>query len=127
MAYESSVIYGSGISVLRVVAALPFMRGSNAVIVNPEDMICGVGIFAASGFTVTSLTTNLTVAPLNGRRKLMVFNLGPQPVFVGHSGINTSNGYPIPSGGEKLFDVLAYGGLFAVSTGTSDVRTLQIA
>ena len=128
MAYESSVINGSGLSVLRYVANLPYFRGSNAAIINPEDVICGIGIFAASGFSVSSsATTNLTVTPLANRRKLMVFNLGPQTVFVGNSGITTSTGYPIPSGGEKLFDVLAYGGLFGISAGTSDVRTLQIA
>lgn len=127
MAYESSAITGSGISVLRY-PGLPFFRGSNVAVINPEDMICGIGIFAASGFSVnSSSTTNLTITPLSGRRKLMVFNLGPQTVFVGNSGITTSTGYPIPSGNEKLFDVLAYGGLFAISAGTSDVRILQIA
>ena len=128
MAYESSTITGSGITALRETYQLTGLRGSNVVIINPEDILCALGKTANSGFTVTSsATTLLTVPILAGRRKLLVFNLGPQTVFIGQSGITTSNGYPVPSGVEKAFDVLAYGGLFAISAGTSDVRTLQIA
>lgn len=126
MSRESSSRVGSGISVLRHVHDLTYVGGVNTVLVNPEDLSC-LGIIQTTGLSITS-RVQLTPQPnrLQGRRKLILQNLGPGTVFIGNSEVNTSNGLQLSSGVILELDLLAFGDTYAVSNATSDVRVIQI-
>lgn len=136
MAFESSVIVGSGISVLREpeVQNVPRMRGSNSVVVNYEDVNSLLGIAQSSGLAVGTDSIQLTGPEnrLRKRRKVLIQNLGDLPVYLGASGVTTSDGYRIDpltstSGMSSLeLDVLDYGDLWVVADGDTNVRILEL-
>lgn len=130
MARESSVRVGSGISVLREIHTPPVvgMAGSNAVVVNYEDINSCLGIIQSSGLIVGTDAVHLNSPNdrLRGRRKLFIQNRGPNAVFLGGSGVTVANGYAIPHSGTLELNVLDYGHLYVVSEGTSDVRTMEL-
>ena len=141
MAFESSVRVGSGVSVLReglvpgFPTALPGMRGSNAVVINYEDINSSVGTIQTSGLTVVGDAVHITgpATRLRGRRQLKIQNLGAHTgagesdVFIGgNSSVTTSNGLAIPSGTTLTLNVLDVGNIFIISAGASDVRILEL-
>lgn len=134
MAFESSVRVGSGISVLREGLVpgndlvIPVIRGTNAVVVNYEDIESKIGIVQSSGLTVVADAVHVTGPEnrLRGRRQLIMQNLGPQGVYIGDSAVTTSDGLLIASGDLLSLNVLDVGDIFAISDGTSDVRVLEL-
>ncbi len=134
MAYESSVRVGSGISVLRLGLVpgndleIPGLRGSNAVVVNYEDIESKVGIIQASGLTVVTDAVHVTGPEnrLRGRRQLIIQNLGAGAVYIGDSTVTTSDGLEIASGVLLSLNVLDVGDIYAISASTSDVRILEL-
>lgn len=128
MARESSAFVGSGISVLRQIYNVPAMHGTNSVLLNYEDVNSLMGVVQHSGLTVGGTAVQLTAPEnrLRGRRKLFVHNTGTGVVYVGGSGVSTSNGYPVASGASLEFDVLDFGNIWAVSASTSSLRILEM-
>lgn len=134
MAQESSVRVGSGVSVLRLGLVpgndlqIPGMRGSNAVVINYEDIESKVGIVQTSGLTVVNDAIHVTGPEnrLRGRRQLMIQNLGPGVVYIGDSTVTTSDGLLVASGTLLSLNVLDVGDIFAISASLSDVRILEL-
>lgn len=81
--------------------------------------------------TAVSVTTSATALPgtaLTGRRKIYIQNLDNQAIFLGGSGVTTSNGLRIAAGGVFEDEVGDDVGLFAIAAaGTADVRVLELA
>lgn len=134
MGYESSVRVGSGVSVLREGLvpgndlAIPGMRGTNAVVVNYEDIESKIGIVQASGLTVVTDAVHVTGPEnrLRGRRQLIIQNLGTGVVYIGDSAVTAANGLQIASGDLLSLNVLDVGDIYAISDGTADVRILEL-
>lgn len=134
MAHESSVRVGSGVSVLRnglvpgFPTALPGMRGSNAVIINYEDLNSSMGIMQSSGLAVGSDAIQITgpATRLSGRRQVMIQNLGASAAFIGDSNVTTNDGIQIASGDMLTLNVLDLGDIYVVSASLSDLRILEL-
>ena len=145
MAYESSVMEGSGISVLRAglrpgfPGAVPGVRGSNVVLQNYEDINSKLGQVQTSGLIVTTSAVHVAgpATRLRSRRQLRIQNLGAPagisgtPVLGnayigGDNSVTISNGLQIPSGAITTLDVLDIGDIYIISAGTSDVRILEL-
>lgn len=134
MAYESSVRIGSGISALRegLVAgqnALQGMRGTNVVLINYEDLNSKLGLIQTSGLAVSSGLAVQITGPenrLSGRRQLIIQNLGNAPVYVGGSGVTTSDGLQIGVNDKLSLEVMDVGDLYVTSVGNSDVRVMEL-
>lgn len=100
---------------------------SNAdYVANPHDVgSLGQGI-ATSGFTVGTSETELT-AELD-RRVIAIRNDGSVEVFVGPSGIATSNMYPVPTGSQISFNATSGIRIYAkTASSTTDVRIVELA
>lgn len=134
MAFESSVRVGSGVSVLReglvpgFPTRLPGMRGSNAVIINYEDLSSMLGVIQSSGLEVVNDAVHVSgpTTRLRGRRQLLIQNLGADIAYVGDSSVTTSDGLAVPSGTTLTLNVLDVGNIYIISAGTSDVRILEL-
>lgn len=130
MAFASSVIVGSGVSVLREpeVQNVPRMRGTNSVVINYEDINSKLGHAQASGLAVSTSAIQLTGPEnrLRGRRQLTIQNLGAGNVFIGGMGVTASDGLRIASGELLTLDVLDYGDLWVIGDAAADVRVLEL-
>ncbi len=134
MAVESSVRVGSGISVLREGLVpgndlvIPVIRGSNAVVINYEDIESKIGIVQASGLHVAAGPVQVTGPEnrLRGRRQLIIQNLGAGAIYIGDSAVTTTDGLEIASGDLLSLNVLDVGDIYAISASTSDVRILEL-
>ncbi len=136
MAHESSVRVGSGVSVLRAglvpgfPGTLPGMRGTNAVVINYEDINSLIGIIQSSSVSVTGAVTGVHITTpanrLRGRRQVTIQNLGPQTAYIGEEFFDIDDGYPIGSGVSLTLDILDRGDIFTHSDGVSDLRILEL-
>jgi hypothetical protein len=131
MANEISAQVGSGNQGFRKDNPGKYHRPGFAVnVINWEDAIA-VHEVRSSGYTMFNQATKLPsgVANLDFRRAIAVYNNGPNPIYVGQSGITTSNGYPVPVGTEKAFAMAGNLDLWAIGSGSSpiDVRIFEIA
>jgi hypothetical protein len=105
------------------------MRGSNAVVINYEDINSLLGTVQASGLAVgaSAIQVSGPATRLRGRRQLRIQNLGADPAYVGgDSSVTTSTGFAIPSGDTLALDVLDVGDIWIISGGSSDVRVLEL-
>ena len=80
----------------------------------------------SAAVTVASTPTAIVTTVNDADQTIHLHNNGSTTVFVGHIGVSTSNGFPIPSGAYRAIparpgDVL-YG---VVATGTEDLRVLR--
>ncbi|MHA2063074.1 MAG: hypothetical protein ACXABY_01715 [Candidatus Thorarchaeota archaeon] len=132
MAFDSTVIVGSGVSALREPQPLgqnvPRMRGSNTVVLNYEDVNSCLGISQSTAVAIPASATQLTppAIRLRGRRKMIVRNLGPDDLFVGAANVSVSNGFPIEASGLLELDVLDVGDIYGVSNGNANARILEL-
>ena len=83
---------------------------------------------AQAAVSVTTTATALPATALVGRRTILLQNLDKDPIFIGGSGVTTSNGVRVAAGafweGEVGDDV----GIFGIcAAGTADVRVLELA
>lgn len=134
MAHESSIVAGSGLSPLK--RQLPVnqtsheqhIRGTNVVIINPEDGSAG-GSGIAGARTVGSLPTKLPQAPMRKRRAIAVYNNSTTvTLFIGFdTTLTVSNGYPIPPGSSLPFDLNAEVELYGIASSNVDVRILELS
>ena len=86
------------------------------------------GASLSGAVSVTTTATALPGTPLANRRKMFVQNTSNQTVYLGHSGVTTSNGILLAKGANTEIEVgptqLVYG---IVAAGTADVRLWERA
>lgn len=130
MPFEVMPMVGSGNAKFRQENQGKYHVQSLAVnVVNWEDATA-VGAVRASGYSVLGATRLPSGVPnLPYRRAIAIFNLGPNTILVGQSGITTSNGYPVPVNTEKAFAVAGNLDIWVIGSGAaaSDVRIFEIA
>jgi|SoiMethySBSTD1v2_1073268.scaffolds.fasta_scaffold11977_7 hypothetical protein len=134
MANESSIVVGSGLNPLKrtipenQVSHERHLRGTNAVIINPEDSSVG-----ASGLvsmkTVGSLPTKLPTTPMRGRRAIAIYNNSSSvTLYLGFdSSLLVSTGWPLPPGASIPFDMNADIEIYGVASSNVDVRILELS
>jgi hypothetical protein len=135
MARESSVIVGSGINPLKKdvcpnnTTKERHLRGTNTVILNPEDASAGCsGLVTA--VTLGASTVQLPTAPLPYRRAISICNNSTSAtVYIGFDvGVTTGTGWPIAPGSAISLDingdVKVYG---ASDSAGTDVRILELS
>ena len=102
--------------------------GQGVVVLNYEDHVACLGL-QQSAVDVTSSAVQLTPNPLENRRSLRITNAGPATVYIGNSSVTTANGSPLVTNESIAIDLanLPQVAIYAVSTGNSNVRILEIA
>jgi hypothetical protein len=90
----------------------------------------GLTTLTVTAVSVSSSATALPTTPIAGRTSICLFNNGAATVFIGPSGVTTSNGFPLAPGAAFCDDAntrsgaaQAYYGI--VATGTAEVRVLE--
>lgn len=135
MAYESSVIVGSGINPLKK-TLLPnsttkerYLRGTQVVVLNPEDGSAG-GSGLVTAITVNTAAVKLPSSPLVYRRAISICNnSASNTLYVGFGPeVETGSGWPIPAGTTISMDINGQVVIYGVSdiAGT-DVRILELS
>ena len=109
---------------------------------DPISVLSGPALlssFTASTAAVGTGPTLLVASPLTGRKKLIIQNTGPNPIYVGPSNVTVASGLVIDAtgGGDPLslckqeFDCTAslvlYGICNTAQTGSAITRILQLA
>lgn len=113
-------------------SVLAYMRdgvGNNITSTNMSLHVTqrGALAFSSSANSITTTAELLVASPLAARTSVLIQNLGNQAVFLGDSGVTSATGIRIPAGANVE---LALGpvGIYAItSTGTADVRVLELA
>lgn len=135
MAYESSVIVGSGLNPLKKdlcpnnTTQERHLRGTQVVILNPEDASAGCSGLSTP-VTVGIVTTALPPVPLKYRRAMSICNnTVSDTLYIGFSpDVTTGTGWPIPAGTAISLDingqVLVYG---VGSSASMDIRILELS
>jgi hypothetical protein len=80
---------------------------------------------ATSSVSCSTSATNLTPSPLASRTSLLVTNNGTNTIFIGGSGVTTSNGTPLLPGATFSDDVGSQGYFCVVAAGTENARVLE--
>lgn len=85
----------------------------------------------STAVTVTNAATALPTTALAQRKSVYVFNnaaVGGQTVYIGSSAVTAAGGTPVPPQSGVGLDLGAHVSLNGItSTGTADVRVLEIA
>jgi hypothetical protein len=134
MANESSVVVGSGLNPLKrlipenSVSHERHIRGTNAVIINPEDSSVG-GSGLVSTKTVGSLATKIPTTSMRNRRAIAIYNNSSSvTLYIGFdSSLSVSNGWPLPPGASIPFDMNAEIEIYGVASSSVDVRILELS
>lgn len=133
MAFESSVVVGSGIAPLK--KQLPVnpttlerhLRGTQVVVLNPEDGSAG-GSGLVTAISVGAVAVKLPTTPMRGRRAIAVFNNSSAALYVGFSpSVTTGTGWPVPAGTSLPMDINAEVELYGIAGSTVDVRILELS
>lgn len=81
-----------------------------------------------SAFSATTTAALLTPTPLTNRKSLIVQNLGNKEIYIGDSGVTSSNGVKISAGANAELKFDSSVALYArTASGTADVRILEAA
>ena len=127
MAKESSALFGSGVAPFRQEQNVLFMQGTNAIVVNPEDIAAGLGTLQASGIAVAATPIHLVTDSLPGRRELRIQNLGPGKLYIGPDiQVSIEGSYEVGISGSITLPMMTFGSVWGISDSTSDVRVLQL-
>lgn len=135
MAYESSIIVGSGQNPLKNdpgFCSAPgrerFLRGTQVVVINPEDSSAG-GSGLASQITVSTSLVKIPTAPLKYRRAIAIFNSdATATLFIGFdTTLTTGNGFPIPPSSSLPMDLNGAVEVYAIAPSAIDVRILELS
>jgi hypothetical protein len=132
MAREASVLVGSGLT--PGLSGVPFnsttqerhVTGTSVAVLNPEDASIGGRL----RIDQVSVGSTATVLPASGtleyRRSIAIQNLGPDTLYIGNdSSVDPTTGWAIMS--MSIFSIECKNNVqvWAVSAGSSDVRTIQ--
>lgn len=107
---------------------LKTLLGSAVVVVNPEDFSVHIGL-QQRRVTVSTTAQALPGTPLENRRAIVIHNNGPNVLYIGRAGVLTTDGLPLADGEKIAIDIQGHGGMtiYGISTGTTDVRILELA
>ena len=134
MAQESSVIVGSGLNPVKY--AIPFnsrsnerhLRGSDVVVVNPEDASAGLSGLASRVILAGGAAQQLPNSPLTYRRAVSVRNNSAATLYVGFtSAVSTATGYPLASGQSLPLQVNGAIRIWGIADSAVDVRIIELA
>lgn len=136
MAYESSVLIGSGLNPLKYeVPVNPrsqerHLRGSDVVVLNPEDASAGIG-GAVTQITMSSgVPVKLPTTPLQYRRALSIrnFNSSTGTLYVGFtSGVTVADGFPLDAGESLPMQMNGAIEVWGITDVAVDVRIIELA
>jgi len=87
-----------------------------------------VGLLASTE-SISDSASNIASSPLAGRMKMLIQNVGDNEVYLGHSGVTSSNGIILRRRTSVEFDLGEALDLYAVcaSTESSELRLLELA
>ena|SRR3990167_6821814 len=96
------------------------------VVLNADDIYAQSEI-RASTVTVATSGTLLPDAPLDNRKMIRIYHDANETLYVGGSGVATSDGFPVPPGEEMeiLVGRADIYGVFAVES--HEIRVLELA
>jgi hypothetical protein len=134
MAHESSVIVGSGLNPLKDTTPVNattnerHLRGTQVVVVNPEDGSAG-GSGLVTAVTVSTLATKLPLTPLVYRRAIALANQSQSvTLYIGFGPeVTTSNGFPIGPGATMPMDINGEIEVYGIANSSVDVRVLELS
>lgn len=137
MAYESSIIVGSGQNPLKqdsahlcpnAITQERHLRGTQVVLVNPEDSSAG-GSGMARQVTVGTSVVKLPTTPLKYRRAIAIYNNDSvTTLFIGFdSSVTTGTGYPIPAGSSLPMDANGSLEVYGIAASNIDIRILELS
>ena len=134
MAYEASVIVGSGINPLKKdvcpndTTQERHLRGTNVVCLNPEDASAGCsGINTQVNVGTTAV--KLPTTPLKYRRAIAIFNNdASENLYIGFdSSVTTGTGWPIPPSSSLPMDINGAVEVYGIASSTIDIRILELS
>jgi len=137
MATESSVIIGSGLNPrklqvpLNSVSKEAYLRGTDVIVINPEDSSAGRSGLATQ-LSVGTNAVQIPSSPLKYRRALSIRNNSSAAVlYIGFSSsVTTGTGFPIKPGEALPMDMNAgiiIWGISDANGGNADVRVLELS
>lgn len=117
---------GTGNAITSSGGALDVNLQSSDIVLTTSDVANGA--IESTAKSVTTTTGVLLASQLANRKFLFGANLGNKEVYVGKSGVTTSNGFPIWPGEKFEFRLGPSVSLHAVAiAGTQDVRLMEFA
>jgi len=134
MASESSVIVGSGLNPLKLLVPSnatsneSHLRGTNSVIVNPEDSSAGRG-GRVTQMNVGVSAVQIPTIPLDYRRAIAIRNNSSiAKLYIGFSpGVTTADGFPLNPGESLPLEFNAGIPIWGIADTTADVRILEVS
>lgn len=133
MARESSAIVGSGINPLKTLVCVNnttkerHLRGTQVVLINPEDASAG-NSGVATQLTVSTSAAKLPTTPMKYRRAIAIFNNSSETLYIGFDpSVTTGNGWPIPASSSLPMDINAAVEVYGIASSSIDVRILELS
>ena len=135
MAYEATVIAGSGINPLKKdlpahpVTGRAYIKGTSVVVLNPEDASAG-GSGLVTTITLDATTVQIPLIPLRNRRAMSICNNhASEKIYIGFSpNLLTGTGWPIPAGATQPLQLNGDVIVYAIGDTTGmDVRVLELS
>ncbi len=105
------------------------ITGIATVLINPEDFSVHIGL-RPQAITVGVTAVALPAVPLEYRRALVIHNASSNTIYIGDSGVTTSNGLPLIANEKIAVDIQSHAGMTIygiAGTGGNDVRILELA
>lgn len=116
---------GTGNAITSTGGALDINIASSDIELDVEDDLADTAIASASE-TVTTTSGALNTSDLTNRRFIWIYNNGNKTVFIGPSGVATSDGFPLFKGSLLEARIGPNVAIHAVAaSGSQDVRVLQ--
>jgi len=86
------------------------------------------GSLRSSSVTIGTTPTEIPASPLSNRKSITLKNNGSNTIFLGHSGVTTTNGYPLKINESLDIDLDDATTLYGiVATGSEDLRILEFS
>ena len=137
MAYESSIIIGSGLNPKKTnvpinpVSNESHLRGTDVIVINPEDSSAGRG-GVVTQVTVGVTALQLPTIPMKYRRAISIRNNSSVAIlYIGFSpSVVTGTGFPIKPGEALPMDMNAQIPIWGISDangGNADIRILELS
>lgn len=137
MAYESSIVVGSGLNPSKKLMPLNnvtnerHLRGTSVVILNPEDASAG-GTGSVTAISVGYSGVKLPDSPLVGRRAIAIHNNDPAyTMYIGFdANVTPANGWPVGPNACIPMDLNGQVELYGISQASGiamDIRILEVS
>lgn len=137
MAWESSIIVGSGLNPRKLllpenpISRESHLRGTDVIVINPEDSSAG-RVGSISQITVSTVVVQIPSTPLKYRRAISIRNNSTTAIlYIGFNpSVTTGDGFPIKPGEALPVDLNASIQIWGISDangGDADIRVLELA